>query len=128
MTLSISGIHKSDGRHSLSWIAAAAFCLVFSSVYNLYGHGVHSFFMSFLFLWPLTGAAWYLLLPSLAGLHPGRFTVNAINAGIATLAAGSLLRGILEIAGTSSPYEPFFFWVGGAVCLLGIFHLFRYHN
>lgn len=126
--MSISGIRKHDCRRSLPWLGAAAFCAVFSTVYNQYGHGVHSFFMSFLFLWPLTGAAWYLLLPSLFGLHPGRFSVNVMNAGIAAAAAGSLLRGIFEIAGTSSPFVPLFFWVGALLCLLGILHLLRYQN
>ena len=84
--------------------------------------------MSFLFLWPLLGALWYLLLPGLLSLHPDRVTVNAVNAGLATLTVGSLLRGIFEIAGTSSPYVPAFFCAGGVLCLAGVWRLLRHHN
>lgn len=126
--MSISGIRKEDRHRSLIWLGAAAFCGFFSTVYNHYGHGVHSFFMSFLFLWPLLGAVWYLLLPGLLSVHPGRVSANAVNAGLATLAVGSLLQGIFEIAGTSSPYVPIFFCIGSLLCLAGVLHLLQHRS
>ena len=110
------------------WAAVSAFCALFSVIYNHYGHGIHSFFMSFLFLWPFLGAAWYLLLPLAVSLHPSRLSKNMMNAGLATITAGSLLRGIFEIAGTSSPYENEFFFLGVTLCAFSIPFLFRYRG
>lgn len=126
--MSISDIRKKERRQAVIWLAAAAFCVFFSLVYNHFGHGIHSFFMSDLFLWPLAGAVWYSLLPAVFSVLPGRLSVNAMNAGIATVTVGSLLRGIFEIAGTASPYVIFFFCVGFLLCLLGIVSSLRYQN
>ena len=116
-------IRKKERRRIMLWLAAATFCVFFSMAYNHYGHGIHSFFMSDLFLWPLAGAVWYLLLPAVFSVHPRRLSVNAMNAGIATITVGSLLRGIFEIAGTASPYVILFFCMGSLLCLLGILFL-----
>jgi len=117
--LSISGIEKSLRRHILAFLGAAAFGLLLSTVYNLYSHGVHSFFMSFLFLWPLLGAVWYGILAALR-VSPHRLSKNLMNAGIATVTAGSLLRGIFEIAGTSSAYQNLFFTAGVILIFWGL--------
>lgn len=128
VTLSTSEIRKKEHRQIAVWLAAAVFCIFFSTVYNHYGHGIHSFFMSFLFLWPLAGAVWYSILPTVFSVYPGRFSRNAMNAGLATVTVGSLLHGIFEIAGTASPYVPFFFYIGVLLCLLGMLSSFRHKN
>lgn len=106
----------------IAFLCTAAFCLLFSTVYNNYGHGVHSFFMSFLFLWPFFGLVWYGLM---AVLHtvPQKLSKNLLNAGVATITAGSLLRGIFDIAGTSSPYQDAFFIVGIVLIAIGVLAL-----
>ena len=83
---------------------AAASCLVFSLVYAQFSHGVASPFMTWLFLVPLLGG----LVPSLALAFAGAHRVPDAARGcwalcIATLATASMLQGIFEIAGTSSP-------------------------
>lgn len=72
---------------------------------------------------------------SISGPFPGRFSTgcctcvtpsqtgraaNALAAGLATLTAGSAFKGILEIAGTSSPFESVFFTAGGVLSLAGL--------
>ncbi len=48
-----------------------------------------------------------------------RIAFNLYNAGIATLTVGSLLRGILDIAGADSAYPIYYFIVGTLFVLIG---------
>jgi uncharacterized membrane protein YedE/YeeE len=45
-----------------------------------------------------------------------RVAVNLLNTGAATLVVACIFAGILEIAGSDSPYQPIFLLVG---CLFG---------
>ena len=74
--------------------------------------------MDWLFLWPLPGAVFHSLF-YICRKRPGRAAANLLAAGLATLTAGSLFKGILEIAGTSSPYEAAFFVIGGLLISAG---------
>lgn len=74
--------------------------------------------MDWLFLCPLPGAVFHGLF-YICKKRPGRAAANLLAAGLATLTAGSLFKGILEIAGTSSPYEAAFFVIGGLLVLAG---------
>jgi hypothetical protein len=69
--------------------------------------------MTFLSAAPLVGG---LAIPSILHLlhadEPGRVSYNAYNSGVATLTVASALEGVLEIAGTSSPYTLLLALVG----------------
>ena len=95
------------------YLGVSAFCFLFSSVYSLYGHGVRSASLSLMFLYPLLGGALVFLPLWVFGPLPDeiphcRLFYNLYNSGVAALILGSALRGVLEIAGTSSPYTVFF--------------------
>lgn len=98
------------------YAAVAVLCVVIDQVYALFGHGVRSASMTFMFLYPLAAAVVYFLLgysfPKAAAGNYGRLGVNAIGSGIAALTVGSFLVGVLEIAGSSSDYV-FLFQVFG---------------
>lgn len=109
------------------YAAAAAVCLVVGAVYTLFGHGVTSWSMSFMFGVPLAGGLWYLLLskaaPEAGVAWSRRAGGKLFSGGIAILTVQCLLRGILDIAGRTSEYLPAYLWAGGG-CLalsLGIF-------
>ncbi len=78
--------------------------------------------MTYLFAWPLLLGA----LPSFIGaLFPGirpmgRISGNLYPAGVAALTVSSLLRGILEIAGTASVYQSALMVVGAVLLAAGI--------
>jgi hypothetical protein len=110
-------------KTSVVFLAISCFCIFFNWFYGRYSHGVHSDSMTFMFLYPLLGGTVvYLLLWALPkAWRPGRFAINVYNSGIATLAVGSALRGVLDIAGTSSPYQPVFMIAGIAMMFLGVF-------
>lgn len=90
-------------------------------IYALFGHGVYSAYMSLMFLYPLAGGvlpffmAW-LFARQTGGMPYYRLSYNCYNSGLATLTVGSMLNGVFEIAGTSSPYM-IVFYVGGWIML-----------
>lgn len=96
------------GKAALVYLGFSGFCIFFDRVYALFGHGVFSANMSLMFLYPLLGGAlpffllWRFLPRSEAA--GGRVWFNCYSSGIAALTVGSLLRGVFDIAGTSSPY------------------------
>jgi hypothetical protein len=69
--------------------------------------------MSLLFAYPLLAGALIfqslsLFMPAADAVPRYRLWFNLYNSGVAALTAGSLLRGIFEIAGTASPYTVCF--------------------
>lgn len=115
-------------RGAACYGGAAAFCVLFAQVYALFGHGVRSASMTWMFLYPLAGAALALCL---MGLRPearaGRLwpaARNLLGCGLSVLTMGALLKGVLDIAGTASAYILFYRIVGaalvGAAIVLGV--------
>jgi hypothetical protein len=108
----------------LSVIAAA-----FDKVYGVFGHGVDSSSMTWMFLYPLLGGALFYFIierfiPHIIKYSWYRLFCNIYNSGIATLTFGSLLKGIFDIAGTSSSYLVFFYIVGGGFIAAGLIMMF----
>jgi len=105
------------------YAAVAAFCIFFNYVYSLYSHGVSSYFMTYMFLFPLLGGSLvflglYLLQSRVKA--PSRLSFNLYNTGIAWLTVGSCLKGVMEIAGYGSQYIKFFFVTGFFFLFIGI--------
>ena len=98
------------------------FCLLFAIIYNYFGHGVHSVHMDYMFLYPLIlGVLFYVNLNQILQVKVvSRLFFNTYNSGIVTLIIGSMLKGIFEIAGASSPYTRIYMWVGIGLILIGI--------
>lgn len=100
---------------------ATVFCVLFAVTYNHFGHGVQSFYMTYMFLCPLIlGMMFYgaILLISKAK-NISRFSFNIYNSGVATLTIGSMLMGIFEIAGTASEYIIAYGGLGSAMIIIG---------
>ena len=117
-------------KRALIYTAVTVFCFVFATVYNIFSHGVHSPYMTWLFLWPLA-LGW---IPSvIQWLRAGRIegtaeqantqtllSANLYHSGVAALTVSSMLRGIFEIAGNSSPYQTALMIFGAVMTLAGI--------
>ena len=96
---------------SLSWILknaiihllCAIFCLFFGAIYEAFSFGVYSIYMIYAFCIPLLLGAIPLFSLALWGKKfPGRFALNAWNSGIAALTVGCIVKGVLDIYGTTN--------------------------
>lgn len=99
--------------------------IVINKVYALFGHGVSSDSMTYMFLYPLIGGVIFytlikLIFPHVYQFHGYRLFFNLHNSGIAALTTGSLFEGILEIAGTNSSFTKVFFTAGWIFIGIGI--------
>lgn len=101
------------------YAATTLFCITLNYVYSFFGHGVNSTFMTYAFAFSLVlGVGGFLLLGRLKLEH--RIAFNLYNAGIATLTVGSVLRGILDIAGADVIYPVYYFIVGTIFVAVGV--------
>jgi len=112
-------------RSIILYMILSFVAIIVNNVYALFGHGVTSAAMIWMFLYPLLGGTLVMLLIELivpsAVKAPGfRLAFNLYNSGIATLTVASFLRGILEIAGADSPFTLPFYIVGGAFIAGGL--------
>ncbi|MDR0897570.1 MAG: hypothetical protein LBN04_06910 [Oscillospiraceae bacterium] len=117
-------------RPAAAHLAVAALAFVVQAVYARFGHGVRSAAMTTMGLYPLLGGAlpFALLaycLKDLAARQGFRPFVNLWSAAVATLTASAFLRGVLEVAGTASPYPPYLLALGVALAVLALIPLAR---
>ena len=96
-------------RTAAVYLAASVLCIAATNVYALFGHGVRSAAMDFMFLYPLLGGS--LVFFAIASLpaalakkiaRRSRLGYNLYNSGIASLTSAAMLTGVMEIAGTGS--------------------------
>ena len=112
----------------LRYLAITVFCLIVSVIYSRFSHGIHSFWMRYLALWPLV----FGLVPALleaADLFPfgkdrdrgerAEAVKDIYRFGIAAVIVSSFLKGVLEIAGTDSVYPSVLLYAGGVMLLCG---------
>ncbi|MGN0307970.1 MAG: hypothetical protein ACI4DN_07120 [Lachnospiraceae bacterium] len=104
------------------YLLVALFCALFGAVYEFFSHGVYSFYMLYAFLFPLVGGTLPFLSAFLikTGNYPGVLSQNLYHSGIATITVGSLIRGVLEIYGTTNSLLCLYGYVGIILLLLGI--------
>lgn len=100
----------------------SAFCVVFYLVYNMFSHGVHSPFMTYMFAWPLFLISVPSLLMALIPFLHGPSVLSALfwNTGAAAVTVSSLLRGVFEIAGNSSVYQEYMMIAGFIMLGIGL--------
>ena len=121
-TLENSDFGKKTGRLSIVYLVIAIFCILFAGIYEVFSHGVISYSMIFMFLYPLLGGSLvYLILSKWNRLdYPSKMTYNLYNSGIASFTVGSSLKGVLDIYGTTTEYTFLYFLMGGILCGIGI--------
>lgn len=105
------------------------FCALFGAIYEHFSFGVYSNFMIYAFGWPFVFGA----LPALylMGKSDDRrkerqkgpsmlWAKRLWHTGIAILTVGSIVRGILDIYGTTSGMTNVYWIVGGAMLGIGL--------
>lgn len=127
-----NNVKKHYIKTMIVYTVVSIFCIIVNKIYKLFGHGVTSNSMTYMFLFPLLGGTLAFLLLGFVilkdhHLEGYRMFYNIYNSGIATLTVASFLKGILEIAGTSSVYISYYNITGVACLILSLFLLIRMH-
>lgn len=92
----------------MKYLIAALAAAAAGAVYEIFSHGVYSFYMIYAFMVPLVGGALPSLIAAAAGKkRRSREAETSISAklqlaAIATLTTGSFMKGALEIYGTTN--------------------------
>ena len=108
MTLYTSDIDKRLYSAGVKYLIAAAAVAAAGAVYEIFSHGVYSYYMIYAFMVPLAGGAIPCLLAAAggkkrrAGGQGSSLSAKLQLAAVATLTAGSLMKGVLEIYGTTN--------------------------
>lgn len=93
---------------------------VFALVYELLSHGVLSWYMALLPLWPLLGGAIPFLVLARLRISTAQLTRCLWHAGLLTLTAGSLMTGVFEIYGSMSSLVRVYWIAGAALTAAGL--------
>lgn len=126
MTLSTSvtnPIKKRLKKTILWYTLLTVFFFVGSRIYEHFSFGETSAFMHYLFLIPLIGG---VLLVALQFMVKGlsRLSLNLWNSGVATLTAGALYRGIVNLSGRSTTLDQPYYYVAGIFLALALISIF----
>lgn len=115
-----SDIEKKQTKVALVYLLISVFCALFGAVYEMFSHGVYSYYMLYAFAFPLVGGAMPALLLILSGrAYPGTAARMLYHCGIATLTVGSIIQGVLEIYGTTNAMTVWYWIIGAALALMG---------
>lgn len=113
---------RAAAKTSFVYLLISLFCALFGAVYERFSHGVYSFYMIYAFAFSLAGGTlpFFVLHLLRAVKYPGALARNLYHSGIATLTVGSIVRGVLEIYGTTNVLARYYWIAGGALLLAGI--------
>ena len=124
MSTSVTNPIKKRLKKTILWYTLlTVFFFVGSRIYEHFSFGETSAFMHYLFLIPLIGGA---LLAALQLIVKGlsRITLNLWNSGVATLTAGALYRGIVNLSGRSTTLDQPYYYVAGIFLALSLISIF----
>jgi len=109
-------------KTGFTYLLISLFCVLFGAVYEYYSHEVYSGYMIYAFVFPLAGGVLPFTVMSFYGCRriPGRLTLNLYNAGIATLTVGSIMKGVMEIYGTTNDILQIYWIVGFGFVGIGL--------
>ena len=111
---------RKGAKTAFVYLLAAVFCALFGGVYERFSHSVYSYDMLYAFAYPLLGGAVPFLALGLLGRYPNAPARSIYHCGIATLTVGSIIRGVLEIYGTTNELTVWYSAVGAALTFAGI--------
>jgi len=122
VTLCTSDIKEKRSMENVAFVyfLIALFCALFGAVYEVFSHGVYSFYMLYAFAFPLVGGTlpFWVLARSSWG-RPGVWSSRLYHSGIATLTVGSVIRGILDIYGTTNRLSVVYLVAGVLLVVMG---------
>ncbi|MBR2521653.1 MAG: hypothetical protein IKE61_00775 [Coriobacteriales bacterium] len=113
---------RSRARTSaLRYIAISVGFALFGGIYEAFSHDVFSAFMAFAFAIPLFGGVLPAVIADVCHLElPSKGIVTLYGAGVMMLAVGSVMRGVLDIYGTTNAKLAIYLIVGIAMILCAV--------
>ena len=109
-------------KTAVSYMLLTLFFFAFSRIYESFSFGETSSHMHYLFALPLAGGILLLLfmkmIPNLS-----RLSLNLWNSAVATITAGMLFRGIVNLSGRSTTLDMPYWYVGAAFVALALFSM-----
>ncbi|HFC9215027.1 TPA: hypothetical protein QFV21_001400, partial [Enterococcus faecium] len=87
-----------------SYFISSVILFIFQLVYHHFSHGVTSQELKWVWVIPMVGGAFLFIFEKILNTFRNRLAFNLFNTGLASYIVGMILKGILEIAGASSPY------------------------
>lgn len=128
MILSTSVTNRSILKTAFTYLLISIFVALFGAIYEVFSYGVYSNFMIYAFAFPLVGGCLpffvlgFLVPPSRYSTikHPTALSRNLYHSGIATLTVGSIIRGVLDIYGTTNMLSDYYWIVGIGLLIVGI--------
>lgn len=126
MTLFTLDIKKNLYKTSFIYLLITILCITINYVYAKFSHGVSSNNMKYMFLFPLLGGTFlYFILGFFKRIpNPKRIEYNLYNSSIATFIVGNLIKGVLEIAGTTTPFQLIYWVLGSSLLIVSIVKYF----
>lgn len=100
-------------KQSVIYFIITILCILFGYIYELFSHEVYSNYMIYSFIFPLVLGQFPSMLVafSIIKRKPCRISLNLYNAGIATLTIYSILKGVLEIYGTTNSLIVWYLYI-----------------
>lgn len=109
-------------KTAVSYILLTIFFFAFSRIYESFSFGETSIHMHYLFALPLVGGSLLLLfmkiIPNLS-----RLSLNLWNSAVATMTAGMLFRGIVNLSGRSTTLDMPYWYAGAIFAALALFSM-----
>ena len=101
-----------------SYFISSVLLFIFQWIYHHFSHGVTSQALRWVWVIPMVGGAFLFIFKKILNTFQNRLAFNLFNTGLTSYIVGMILKGILEIAGTSSPYIGIYPMIG--MIILGI--------
>ena len=113
---------KRASKTAFVYLLISLFCILLGAVYEIYSHEVYSYYMIYAFCFPLVGGTLVFSVLSFLKLtnYPHAVPRNLYHSGIATLTVGSIVRGVLDIYGTTNALSEYYWSVGPALVGIGV--------
>lgn len=106
-------------KQMLIYLLISMFCYIFGRVYEMFSHNVYSSYMMDAYIIPLILGFLVSLMISIFKLKINRLSVNIYNAGVSTITVYSILRGVLEIYGTTNTLINIYLFIGVPLLIIG---------
>ena len=104
-------------KQALKYLIFSIFLVIFATVYEQFSHGVYSNYLMYAFLIPLIfGFGTCIVIKK----HPSKLSNTLYNLGLITLTLGSILKGVLDIYGTTNVLIFTYLIIGIPLTLGGI--------